>query len=861
MTSVNFPHNQLRQIPDMEETFRKEKGNYKLYPTVLAIAGFAVIIWSAFKVDYRELNQSFIVFAIMTVYLSRFGTIQFPYLRLRFSDINLFVVGFLIGFEPMLMLSAVEAFLTKYPRKKDIYDLAGHIGGNVISLAVGALTSVSLFGRVTDFKGEHLTYFALLAFGIFIITVYFCKSAIYLLLKGANRSDSITIKVSEAFSWVPGSALISGSIGLSTAIALHNTSLYVVILASPILAIAYISYRSYLDKLSNLRMQAEKATQHLLEMRTSEERFRSVFGRVPTGMAIVAQDGTLVQVNQSLSKITGYLKDELIGSKFQLLLHPLDAEVFDSEIVAVFEADIESFQTEIQLFHQTGVEVWASLSVSRIIVEIDQTIQLILHIEDITERKSHQRRLIHAAHYDSLTNLANRTLLIRELETEILRASKEPNHCFALIFMDLDRFKIVNDSMGHIAGDLLLVEVAKRLSNCIPSGNLIARLSGDEFIILQRNIKNEEDITALADLIQDSISSKYDIRGKEIIINASIGISIFDESSGSFEDILREADTALHEAKAKGRGKSLIFDDQMRARVIDRMEVETDLRQAAKRNQLFLVYQPIISLSDGSLSGFEALVRWKHPVKGLINPVEFISVAEEIGEITRIGAFVLREACQQLKSWESELRLPKPLTMSVNVSPKQFASGDIMDVVLSALEESKINPSNLKLEITESAVIDNIEATTSILRKLRLLGVKISMDDFGTGYSSLNYIHQLPITTLKVDRSFVIKMGSEQDTAAIVNTIIMMAKSLGLETVAEGIDTKKQITSLRDFGCHYGQGYYFSKPLTVTEAYKYLLKPFTKSHSRTKTNKQYSELVNQLDIDSDIIELNPRNYS
>ena len=425
---------------------------------------------------------------------------------------------------------------------------------------------------------------------------------------------------------------------------------------------------------------------------------------------------------------------------------------------------------------------------------------------------------------DPLTGLPNRILFLDRLGCSIERATRH-GEAFAVLFLDLDRFKLVNDSLGHLAGDRLLIAIAERLERSVRAvdtvarvggQHTIARLGGDEFTILLEGVKHVSDAVRVAERIQDNLKRPFQLDGHEIFTSASIGIATSETGYNAPEDLLRDADTAMYQAKALGKARCEVFDADMREQAIARLDLETDLRRAVERKEFQLHYQPIVSFKTGLLAGFEALIRWRHPSRGLVEPAGFIQVAEETGLIVPIGSWVIGEACRQLRAWHVELPWTAGLSVHVNLSGKQFIQSDLADEIAAVLRETELPASNLSLEITESAIIENPTAVVAILEQLKALGVQISIDDFGTGHSSLSYLHRFPINSLKIDRSFVSAMSSEQ--SGIVSAIIGLAHALQLEVIAEGVETAPHLAQLTELGCEYGQGYLFAKPLDASRA-------------------------------------------
>ncbi len=435
----------------------------------------------------------------------------------------------------------------------------------------------------------------------------------------------------------------------------------------------------------------------------------------------------------------------------------------------------------------------------------------------LQESREHFR---HAAFHDALTNLPNRAMLGEKLKFAIERAKLEENCQFALLFIDLDRFKNINDSLGHTIGDQLLVTIACRLANCIRAADTVARLGGDEFAILLEGIKTTADATYMAERVQKEIASPFMLSGHEVFTTASIGITFGGGRYDLPEKALRDADTAMYRAKESGGACYKVFDEVMHTRAVTLLRLENDLRRAVEREEFCVYYQPIVDLGTGRLAGFEALVRWQHPERGFISPGEFIPVAEDTRLIIPLGLWVLREACRQMAQWQWQIPASNALSISVNLSGKQFAQTDLVEQVELILRETGLEPCRLKLEITESIVMENAEGAIAMLARLKALGVRLSIDDFGTGYSSLSYLHRFPIDTLKIDRSFVSQLDSAGENGELVRTIKTLAGNLGMDVVAEGIETLGQLNQLAEFGCEYGQGYLFSKPIdkSATEA-------------------------------------------
>jgi diguanylate cyclase (GGDEF)-like protein/PAS domain S-box-containing protein len=554
-------------------------------------------------------------------------------------------------------------------------------------------------------------------------------------------------------------------------------------------------------------------------LRVSEERFALAAKGANDGLWDWNLQENFIYFSPRWKTMLGYQETEIGNRPEEWLdrIHVADRERVRHEIDAHRKGMTPHFESEIRIEHKDGSFRWVLSRGLAVRDASGNALRMAGSQTDITGGKL----------ADALTGLPNRLLFLDRLDRLFEHQKRDRNCLFAVMFLDLDGFKMINDSLGHAVGDQLLIGVANRLENCLRSGDTvariednftIARLGGDEFTILLDGIKEPGDAELVAKRLMKVLTSSFNVGGKEIFTSASIGIALSSIGYDNSEDILRDADTAMYRAKSLGKARYEVFDVDMRASVIARLQLETDLRNGLHREEFRNYYQPIVSIGSGRIVGFEALLRWQHPVRGLVQPAEFITVAEETGMIRELGWWSLREACRQTCAWNADRSGSSPLTISVNLSVKQLLQPNLATAIGDLLQDTGLAPGSLKLEITESAVMQDPAAAAEVLLQIKSLGVQLSIDDFGTGYSSLSYLHRFPLDTLKIDRSFTAQLDHGGDSMEIVRTILPMAKGLRLDVIAEGVENGEQLAILSNLQCEYAQGYYFSKPLTAVDA-------------------------------------------
>lgn len=560
------------------------------------------------------------------------------------------------------------------------------------------------------------------------------------------------------------------------------------------------------------RQRAEEA------LRASEERYALAVSGANDGLWDWDLVRETVYFSPRWKAILGYRDGEVGGQPNEWLdrVHPDDLERLRGALSEHLEGRTPHFECEHRVLTRSGEVLWVLTRGLAVRDPAGAAYRLAGSLTDITARKLAEEQLLHDAFHDALTGLANRALCLDRLEHTLRQYRRDPEKVFGVLFFDLDRFKTINDSLGHSVGDQLLVEVARRLQRFLRPGDTVARLGGDEFAVILTDIDGVADASHVAERIHELLGQVFTIGEHEVYTSASIGIAMVSEKYERPEELLRDADLAMYRAKQGGAGCCEVFDSNMYESAVALLKLETDLRRAVEREEFMVHYQPIVAVDDGRILGFEALVRWRHPERGLVLPDQFIPAAEETGLVVPLGWWVLRTACRQAREWQQMFPVDPPLSISVNISGKLFLTPNMSGRLLEILEESRLPPDSLRLEITESAIMDHRDAAVAELTRLRAAGVKLHIDDFGTGYSSLTYLQRFSYDSLKIDRSFVSGMRQEEEGTELVRAIIALGKMLNMNVIAEGVETPEQYRWLLAMECPEAQGFWFSKPLDRT---------------------------------------------
>ncbi len=797
------------------------------------ICGLVCLLAALIRLPVQAIDVNFLVLFCFTIGVGSRVTVQIPKFKshIAVSDTFIFLALLMYGGEFAIILSAVEAFFSSWRfcnKKLTIFFNSAAVAISTTCVVVVLKLSGLYSTDHVHGQGEQLQNF-IVALSVIALTQFFVNTALASIHDSMKNALPLWETWKNKYVW----SFITYSVGAASAgildLLTDSIGFGVIIASFPVIFFVFLTYRMYLKNIDISIQQAEQAGQYakILEdqsaaLRESEERFRSAFNYAPIGIALVSSNGNWLKVNHALSNILGYTEEEFLSMDFQSIIFSEDLGDTLVKIHELLSGKTANCQMEQRYLHKEGRTVWASWSVSAANDSKSNVPNLIFQIQDITGKKLAEEKLQHEATHDTLTGLPNRSLFMHRLANALIKFQHNTSYKVSVLFIDLDRFKYVNDSLGHLRGDQLLIEISERLRECMRPSDIVARLGGDEFTILVEGRYDVSEVIRIAERIQQKFSLPFDLGGHEVYSSASIGILHASEKHLASEDMMRDADTAMYQAKRAGKARHEVFDEKMHLAAKETLRLETDLRRAIENNEIFIVYQPIFSLTTGQIQGIEALTRWIHPEIGKVPPAKFIALAEEIGFIGPLGEYILRTACLEIGPIFEALPTGNGITLSVNLSCKQFGQPALVNRFKSILDETLFSPRRLKLEITESIFFEYQENAIEMLNQIRDLGIEIDIDDFGTGYSNLSYLIRLPISTLKIDRSFVSPIDEDGANTEIVQTVLALAKNLGLKTVAEGIESEAQMDALKKLGCDGGQGFLLAKPMNSAEIRDFL---------------------------------------
>ncbi|HEY0428456.1 MAG TPA: EAL domain-containing protein [Pyrinomonadaceae bacterium] len=799
----------------------------------IVIIGALCVVAALVNIPLQKIDYKFLILVGLTIGLGSRITLQIPRFKshIAVSDTFIFFALLLYGGEFAVVLAAVEAFFSswRFCNKKITVFFNTAAMALSTSIVYLALEASGLYdeNKMQGVNG-HLSDF-IIVLSLMALTQFICNTTLASVYSALKSEIPLWETWKTKYVWTFITYLV-GAISAGVLLQLTISIGFVVVIATfPVIFFIYMTYRMYLKNVEMATAQAEQAEEHaeILErqsvaLRESEERFRSAFNYAPIGIALVSPAGFWLKVNRALCHILGYSEEEFLKKDFQSMLFTEDLGNTLVRIHELLSGKIQNCQMEQRYIHKNGETVWAAWSVSTASDAASERPNLIFQLQDITARKSAEEKLQFEATHDALTGLPNRAFFMSRLENALKKVHETPNYKVSILFIDLDRFKVVNDSLGHFIGDQLLVGIADRLRDCLRPADIVARLGGDEFTILVEGNHHPGEVIRIAERVKEKFAKPFDLSGQEVYSSASIGILHNSEKHLIPADMMRDADTAMYQAKRAGKARHEVFNEGMHKAVKETLLLENDLRRAIERQELVVYYQPIHSLDSRRVLGFEALARWNHPELGVLSPNKFIPLAEEIGLIDSLGEHIMHLACSQMCILKDKLDDISQYILSVNLSCKQFEQPDLVNRIKQILNETGFPPDKLKLEITESVFFKYEDKAVKMLDQLCELGIEINIDDFGTGYSNLSYLMQLPISTLKIDRSFIEPIKQEGDNVEIVQTIIMLAKNLGMKVIAEGIETEYQIEQLMKFKCEIGQGYFFSRPMRFEDLETFL---------------------------------------
>jgi len=811
--------------------------NAKAYWWITAILGAAVIAfaaWSVFSLPAPSIAQ--VAVGVVIAGVSGAYPLRIPGRKTSITGAEtfIFLVLMMNGPAAAALAAAAEAAAGSFRTSKRWTSRLGSPA--MAALAMYACGTLYMFG--VEFVSVRIGAQSLMTRLLLLFPIALAYFAAGTLL----MASLITLKQSQplrpweilrSHSWMALVNLASAALAALLFAGYDTLGAGVFLAALPVIAVVMVTHRVYLRHIEDNKLaqqqrvlvaerEAAEAARHLAELQKSESRFQKAFAHAAIGMALVTHQRVVLQANPALCEILARPADKLSGSDFGEFVHRDDHPALSAELGKLLSGSTATFSLELRCTRPDRALATVALHASFFSAADEDEPCLIFQVLDVTARRIAEQRLHHIAHHDDLTNLPNRAYFFEQLAAAIDATRRDPTRRFAVLFLDCDRFKTVNDSLGHRAGDELLVVLGKRIAAQLRPSDVTARLGGDEFAILARNM-GEEDAVALAARLQGVVGEPVHIRSADLSTSVSIGIAIGGPQYTSPEDVMRDADIAMYRAKAQGRAQYAMFDAALHAEVSSLLWLESALRRAIEQQQLYLAYQPIFDLRTRQISAVEALCRWAHAEHGAVSPERFIRVAEESGLIVPLGDWVLEQACRQLASWQKAVPTSLHLQVHVNVSGVQLLQNDFVERVRAIVDRTGVRTDQVALEVTESMLIDNLSVALPNLRHLRDSGLRISIDDFGTGYSSFARMVDLPIGEIKIDRSFIARMAQSSEGEEVVRAIIAMGRAMGKRIVAEGVESELQCRKLLELGCDGGQGYLFARPLTPWDV-EHLLK-------------------------------------
>ncbi len=794
---------------------------------LMVVFGTGALLWSvAYVAKLPWHSQIQVLMGAVIAAGAGFFPLRVPHAKNSFvaGEIFIFLLLLINSTEAAVIAAAGETLVGSWrTSKRWTSRMVSPAVASLSMLIVGTLLHGSLdLLSLYNFDNQGLVLFLSMIFAVvyFLITALLVSTVLRL---KRNAPFDFTEQFSN-FSWIGATYAGSASVAALLFLSFRESGIGVLMAAAPVLAMLLSTLHYYFrqqetaqavqrTKVDSAVREADTAARHMREMAESERRFHSAFTHASIGMALVTVEGRVLQANLALEAILGFDAAHLIGRDFLENIMTAERPLLRTQLQRANRHEVEAFGVELNCIHKEGRDVSVSLHCSFFSEPNSSAPCLIMQVQDISARRQAEAQLQHIAFHDGLTGLPNRRRFNQMLEQAVERAKQNPIETFGVMFIDCDRFKVINDSMGHAVGDDFLVSVAQRVQACVRPTDVVARLGGDEFAVLLFRVDYGDWVRELADRLLSSLRQPMMVGNVPVISSVSIGMTFSTLGYETRGDVLRDADIAMYRAKTNGKDRYAVFDDGMREKTAHRVVLEADLRAAILDETLWVAYQPLFNIHTGALTGFEALCRWDHATFGPISPVTFIPIAEEIGVIVDITSLVLRKATRQLRAWQRLDPSFAQLQVHVNISANDVTLPDFVRRVSLALTEAELRPEHLVIELTENILMDRIEGGVEVLDGIRNLGVELAIDDFGTGFSSLSSLSRLPINSLKIDASFVreLKAGSKQ--AEIVRAIVSLGSTLGKTVIAEGIESDSQMALLSDIGCEGGQGYLLSRPL------------------------------------------------